>query len=92
MLLENKIAIIYGAGGSLGGAVAKALAKSGATVFLTGRNIKSVQTVADEILTFGGSAVVDVVDAMDEEVNNHIKTVVRRAGTIDISFNVIGWA
>jgi len=33
MLLHNKNAIIYGAGGSLGGAVAKALAGAGAKVY-----------------------------------------------------------
>ena len=54
-ILQNKNAIIYGAGGSLGGAVAKAFAAAGAKVFLTGRNPGSVQIVADEILTSGGS-------------------------------------
>ena len=48
-ILLKKNAVIYGTGGSLGGAVAKALAAAGAKVFLTGRNINSVQKVADEI-------------------------------------------
>jgi len=91
MTLENKNAIIYGAGGSLGGAVAKALAEAGAKVFLTGRNINSVQKVADEIYKSGGKVEVDVVDALDEKaVNNHIETIVQKAGTVDISFNAIG--
>ena len=91
MTLENKNAVIYGAGGSLGGAVAKALAEAGAKVFLTGRNISSVQKVADEILKSGGKVEVDVVDALDEKaVNNHIKTMMQKAGTVDISFNAIG--
>jgi 3-oxoacyl-[acyl-carrier protein] reductase len=90
MILQNKNAIIYGAGGSLGGAVAKALAKAGARVFLTGRNLNSVQKVADEILAFGGSAEVGQVDALDEEaINNHIDKVVHTAGTVDISYNAI---
>ena len=59
MILQNKNAVIYGAGGSLGGAVAKALATAGATVFLTGRKIASVQKVADEILKVGGKAEAD---------------------------------
>ncbi len=50
MILQNKNAVVYGAGGSLGGAIAKAVAASGARVFLTGRNIISLQKVADEIL------------------------------------------
>lgn len=90
-ILQNKNAVIYGAGGSLGGAVAKALAEAGAKVFLTGRNINSVQKVADEILKSGGKAEVDVVDALDEKaVNNHIESIVQKAGKVDISFNAIG--
>ena len=90
-MLQNKNAIIYGAGGSLGGAVAKALAASGAKLFLTGRNITSVQKLADEIRASGGSADVAQADAQDEEaINNHITQVVQQAGTVDISFNATG--
>lgn len=92
-ILQNKNAVIYGAGGSLGGAVAKAFSEAGATVFLTGRNISSVQTIADEILKAGGKAEADVVDALDEKaVNSHIEKVVKKAGTVDISFNAVGAA
>lgn len=91
MTLQNKNAVIYGAGGSLGGAVAKALADAGANVFLTGRNSSSVQKVADEILKSGGIVEVDVVDALDENaVNKHIESVVKKAGSVDISFNAVG--
>ena len=44
MLLENKIAVIYGAGGAIGGAVARAFARDGATLFLTGRHRASIET------------------------------------------------
>lgn len=37
MLLENKNAIIYGAGGNIGSRVARTIAREGATVFLVGR-------------------------------------------------------
>jgi len=91
MTLINKNAIIYGAGGSLGGAVAKALAAAGATVFLTGKHINSVQKVADEIIKSGGKAEVDVVDALDPNaVAHHIKTVLLKVKCIDISFNAVG--
>lgn len=91
MILQNKNAIIYGAGGSLGSAVAKALAKEGATVFLTGRKMNSVQITADEILQMGGKAEVDVVDAFDENaVSRHIETIIQKAGKLDISFNAVG--
>ena len=39
MLLENKTAVIYGAGGAIGGAVARAFAREGARIFLTGPNM-----------------------------------------------------
>ncbi len=91
MLLQNKNAIIYGAGGSMGGAVARAFAAAGARVFLTGRNAGSVQKTADDILAAGGKADIDVVDALDEKaIAVHLDKVVQLAGTIDISFNAIG--
>ena len=56
MLLDNKNAIIYRAGGSIGGAVAKECARGGASVFLTGRNRENLETVAKEITAAGGAA------------------------------------
>jgi 3-oxoacyl-[acyl-carrier protein] reductase len=91
MLLENKNAIIYGAGGSLGEAVSKALAAAGATVFLTGRHAASIRKIADEIVAAGGRAEAAVVDAFDKEVvAGHLEAVAEKAGTIDISFNLVG--
>lgn len=90
MILKNKNAVIYGAGGSLGSAVAKTLAKEGAKIFLAGRNLLSVQKVANEIIASGGRAEANQVDALDEaSVHHHIESVVQNAGTIDISFNAI---
>jgi 3-oxoacyl-[acyl-carrier protein] reductase len=91
MMLQNKNAILYGAGGSIGSTVAKALAAAGATVFLTGRNLSPVQKVADDIRASGGKAEAAQVDAMDEKaINDHIDKVVHKAGKVDISFNAIG--
>ncbi|HSC36348.1 MAG TPA: SDR family oxidoreductase [Chitinophagaceae bacterium] len=91
MLLQNKNAVIYGAGGAMGGAVAKALAAAGARVFLTGHRLDSIQKVADEILAAGGSVDVDTVDAMEEKViNAHLERMIKKAGTVDISFNAAG--
>jgi 3-oxoacyl-[acyl-carrier protein] reductase len=87
-MLQNKTAIIYGAGGSLGGAVARAFASAGAQVFLTGRNLASIQQLAGEI---GGNAVADKVDAMNEkDIENHMESVLQKAGRVDISFNAVG--
>ncbi len=92
MILQNKNAVIYGAGGSLGSAVAKALAAAGAKVFLTGRSITSVQKIADEIRTAGGIAEVDKVDALNEkEINEHLERTIQVAGTVDILFCAIDY-
>ncbi|HZK52172.1 MAG TPA: SDR family NAD(P)-dependent oxidoreductase, partial [Actinomycetota bacterium] len=56
MLLENKNAVIYGAGGSVGSAVARAFAREGAKVFLAGRTLASLDDVAAEISAAGGEA------------------------------------
>jgi FlaA1/EpsC-like NDP-sugar epimerase len=46
MLLKNKKAIIYGAGGSIGGLVARAFAREGATVYLVGCTLDKLDNVA----------------------------------------------
>lgn len=90
MMLLNKNAVIYGAGGSLGGAVARALAAAGARLFLSGRSLDSVQKVADDICASGGRAEVSLADALNEnDVSSHVDAVVRKAGTVDISFSAI---
>lgn len=90
-MLKNKNAIIYGAGGSLGGAVAKAFAVAGARVFLTGVRLAPVQKVAKEIISAGGQAEAEAFDALDEmAINDHINRVVNKEGKLDISFNAVG--
>jgi 3-oxoacyl-[acyl-carrier protein] reductase len=90
MLFKNKNAIIYGAGGSMAGAVAKALAAAGAKVFLTGLHLASVKKLADEIIASGGEAYADEVDAMDaKSISSHIDKVLKQSDSIDISFNAI---
>jgi 3-oxoacyl-[acyl-carrier protein] reductase len=91
MLLKNKIAVIYGAGGSIGGAVARAFAREGAKVFLCGRTLSPLQKVAEAIIASGGFAETAVVDALDEKtIDEHVNAIVKKTGGIDISFNAIG--
>lgn len=90
MLLENKNAVIYGGGGSIGGAVARAFSREGAKVFLAGRTLATLDEVAREIRSGGGVAETAEVDALDERaVDEHADTVAANAGSIDISFNLI---
>lgn len=76
MMLNDKVAVIYGAGGAIGSAVAHAFAREGAKLFLTGR-----QRGPD----------ITEVDALDERaVDEHLQSVIDRAGRVDISFNAVG--
>lgn len=90
MLLEGKNAVIYGAGGSIGGAVAREFSREGASVFLVGRTREKLKVVASDIEAAGGSAEVAVLDALDEEaVDEHARAMVSEASSIDVSFNLI---
>ena len=89
MLLEDKNAVIYGGGGSIGGAVARAFAREGAKVFLAGRTRTTLEDVADEIRSGGGAAETAEVDALDQRAVDEHADAVAAAGGIDISFNLI---
>jgi 3-oxoacyl-[acyl-carrier protein] reductase len=90
MLLADKSAVVYGAGGAVGSAVARAFAAEGARVFLAGRTRASLETVGDEITGQGGWADVAQLDALDEAaIDAHMSTVVEQTGRIDVSFNAI---
>ncbi|HEY3750277.1 MAG TPA: SDR family oxidoreductase [Pseudonocardiaceae bacterium] len=91
MLLENKNAVVYGAGGAIGAAVARAFASDGASVFLAGRTLAKVDSVAEAIRATGGTAEAAEVDAGDEAaVDRHVADVAAKAGRIDILFNALG--
>jgi NAD(P)-dependent dehydrogenase (short-subunit alcohol dehydrogenase family) len=92
MLLENKVAVIYGAGGPIGGAVARAFAREGARVFLAGRTQAKLDKVANAIRSNGGIADTAIVNALDEQtVDKYVDAVVKQTAHIDISFNLIGY-
>ena len=85
MLLKDKVAVIYGAGGAIGGAVARAFAAEGARLFLTGPRLASIEALEIE------SAETAEVDALDEQaVEAHLQSVIDAAGRVDISFNAVG--
>src|SRR5918993_2435944 len=91
MMLKDKVAVIYGAGGAIGGAVAHAFASEGVKLFLTGRHLAPVEAVAKDIVSAGGSAEAAEVDALDEQaVDKHLQSVIDKVGRVDISFNAVG--
>jgi NAD(P)-dependent dehydrogenase (short-subunit alcohol dehydrogenase family) len=90
VLLDNKNAVVYGGGGSVGGAVARAFAREGARVFLAGRTLATLDKVAEDIAREGGAVETAQLDALDQAaVDAHADAVAERAGSIDVSFNAI---
>jgi len=76
MLLEDRNAVIYGAGGAIGGGLARTFAREGPRVFLAGRTRESLEAVATDIRATGGFAEVAVVDALNERaVDEHARAV-----------------
>jgi 3-oxoacyl-[acyl-carrier protein] reductase len=92
-MLTGKIAVIYGAGGAVGSAVARAFGREGARLFLSGRTLEPVDAVASEIAAAGGRVEAATVDALDEEaVERYTAEVADKAGRIDVVLNAIGLA
>lgn len=92
MLLDGKNALIWGGGGALGGAVARALARDGARVFLAGRTRARLEQVAADIAAAGGTAEVAALDALDAvAVDAYADAVATLAGGIDVTLNAVGF-
>lgn len=92
MLLRGRNALAYGAGGSLGGAVARALAAQGATVFVTGRRLAPVKLLAGEIIAAGGRAEAAEVDALDPKaVQDCVNDIVRRGARWTCRSTRLAW-
>lgn len=90
-ILEGKRAIVFGAGGTVGSAVAKEFAAEGAEVFLSGRAKANVESVAKQITAAGGKAHAAIVDALDDRaVDDYVDGIAKQAGQIDIEFNAVG--
>jgi 3-oxoacyl-[acyl-carrier protein] reductase len=90
-LLEGKRAVVFGAGGSIGAAVAKAFAAEGAEVFLAGRTKSKLEQVAREIAAADGISHVAAIDTLDDSaVNQYIDGIARQAGKVDIVIDLAG--
>ncbi|ANS28533.1 enoyl-[acyl-carrier-protein] reductase [Rhodococcus opacus] len=88
MLLQNRITIVHGGSGAVGSAVARAYAREGAEVHLTGRTRATLEDVAHSIRDEGGIAHVAVLDAVDRDaVERHAAAVADQSGGIDVCFN-----
>ena len=89
--LDGKAAIVFGAAGSMGGAVARAFGAEGARLFLPGRTLSTVTLIADEIESAGGQVQAAEVDVDNgDAVGRHADGVLAAAGRVDGSFNAAG--
>jgi NAD(P)-dependent dehydrogenase (short-subunit alcohol dehydrogenase family) len=93
MLLQGKVAVIYGAAGHVGGTVARTFAAEGARVFLAGRTGAWVEAVARGIAAAGGIAAAAEVDTLDADaVARHLREVMAAAaGRVDVCMNATGF-
>lgn len=89
--LDKKVAVVYGGGGTVGGAIARAFAREGAQVHVAGRTRDPLDRVVRDVTTGGGRAEAALVDAADEDaVRRHLDEVTGRAGRLDILVNAVG--
>jgi 3-oxoacyl-[acyl-carrier protein] reductase len=89
---SGRVAIVTGAGGALGGAVARALGGEGATVALGYRSSEdSARQALSEIETAGGSGHIAKLEVTDpESVEGFVADVAERYGRIDVVVNTAG--
>ena len=92
MLLKERTAIVYGASGAVGGAVARAFAREGARVVLAARRRAPLEEAAADIRSRDGLAEVMPVDATDPQaVEEHLQAVAERWGPVSLMFNAVSW-
>ncbi len=83
--IRGKVALVTGATGALGGAIAVAYAMSGAKVVLTGRNTEKLNAVATQIAQEGGEcAIISGDPASEEDVAKIIRFTVDTYGELNI--------
>jgi 3(or 17)beta-hydroxysteroid dehydrogenase len=91
--LENKIALVTGAGSGIGEAIAKRFAEEGALVYATDLNGENASRVAAQIVAGGGRAEARTQDVTDEEVwTTVINEIITRHGALDVLVNNAGIA
>lgn len=92
MKLENKKAIVTGAAKGMGAAITTTLAREGADIVLTARDVAALEPVAEEVRAMGRKAHVIACDVIEEA---QVKAMIARAlqefdGRIDVLVNVAG--
>ncbi|MBW8358265.1 MAG: SDR family oxidoreductase [Weeksellaceae bacterium] len=89
--LENKVAVITGAGSGIGKATALLFAKEGAKVVVSDINVENGQKVVDEIKNSGGEAIFVKADSSSPEDNERlVAETVKAFGKLDVAVNNAG--
>ncbi|MFJ3214093.1 SDR family oxidoreductase [Streptomyces flaveolus] len=88
--LQDKVALVLGAGGGLGGAIADTLAAEGASIALADINKEALGTAQQRLAPLTATAAVqwDLGDL--DSIPRHVATIKEQLGTIDILVNVTG--
>jgi len=90
--LENRVAVITGAGSGIGRAIAGELASRGAAVAVADLNVEAGKAAAEEIVQLGGRAEAFAVDVTAEgSIHCLQQETASRLGIADIIVNCAGW-
>lgn len=89
--IKDKVAVITGASGVLGGSLAKSFIKAGAKVVALGRNQETLDSRVKELTDLGGDAFAVEANVMNiESLENASKKIIEKYGKIDILLNIAG--
>ena len=89
--LKNKVAVITGGGGALGGCVAKSLSQSGVKIAILDLTQESVKRTVDTIVKGGGIAIGFVADVLSQEsIETVSNKILKEWGRVDILLNAAG--
>lgn len=92
MLVDGKVAVIFGGSGAIGSAVAHTLAREGARVYLGARRQDKLERVANDIRAAGGVADTFIFDALDEQSTcEQTARLAQQTGGFDVVINATGF-
>jgi NAD(P)-dependent dehydrogenase (short-subunit alcohol dehydrogenase family) len=89
--LTGHVAVVTGASGTIGGALARALAGAGATTVLVGRRREPLEAVAAELAASGAASLAAPADVLDRTALESIRDdLLARFGRVDVLVNAAG--